>query len=87
MIRSAGTRKEFFVPDQWCAQETYQVLSGRTVWLYSDGLSAEELARYHFRPVRDIGACVRGLLEKHGAGARWAVVPDGPMLILRAASS
>jgi nickel-dependent lactate racemase len=77
-------RKEFFVPDQWCAQETYQVLSGRTVWLYSDGLSAEELARYHFRPVRDIAACVRDLLGKHGAGARWAVVPDGPMLILRA---
>lgn len=80
-------RKEFFVPDQWCAQETYQVLSGRTVWLYSDGLSAEELARFHFRPVRDIAACIRGLLEKHGAGARWAVVPDGPMLILRAAAS
>ncbi len=80
-------RKEFFVPDQWCAQETYQVLSGRTVWLYSDGLSAEELVRYHFRPVRDIGACVRDLLGKHGAGARWAVVPDGPMLILRTAGS
>ncbi len=80
-------KKEFFVPDQWCAQETYQVLSGRTVWIYSDGLSADELARYHFRPIRDIAACVRGLLEKHGAGARWAVVPDGPMLILRTAAS
>ena len=80
-------RKEFFVPDQWCAQETYQVLSGRTVWLYSEGLPAEELARYHFRPVRDIAACVRELLDKHGAGARWAVVPDGPMLILRPARS
>jgi nickel-dependent lactate racemase len=80
-------RKEFFVPDQWCAQETYQVLTGKTVWLYSEGLSPEELARYHFRPVRDIAACVLELLRMHGAGARWAVVPDGPMLILRAAAS
>ncbi len=80
-------RKEFFVPDQWCAQETYQVMTDRNVWLYSEGLSAQELARYHFRPVRDIGECVRGLLQEHGAGAHWAVAPDGPMLILRAASS
>ncbi|MGE5189841.1 MAG: nickel-dependent lactate racemase [Gemmatimonadota bacterium] len=80
-------RNEFFVPDQWCAQETYQVLSARTVWLYSDGLSAEEAARYHFHPVRDVAACVRDLLAKHGPGARWAVVPDGPMLILKVASS
>lgn len=80
-------RNEFFVPDQWCAQETYQVMVEKGVWLYTDGISEEEAARYHFRPVRDIGACVRGLLDRHGANARWAVVPDGPMLILRAPSS
>jgi hypothetical protein len=78
-------RKEFFIPDQWCVQETYQVLLERNVWVYSDGLTPDELRRYHFRPVRDVDLCVRGLLDRHGANARWAVVPDGPMLILKIA--
>lgn len=76
-------QKEFFVPDQWCAQETCQVLIDRGVWVYSEGFTPEELARYHFRPVRDLAAALEALLERHGAGSRWAVVPDGPMVILR----
>jgi nickel-dependent lactate racemase len=76
-------RKEFFIPDQWCAQEMYQVLSEKQVWIYTEGLSAEALERYHLRPVDSIEACIGKLLEKHGAHARWAVVPDGPMVILR----
>jgi nickel-dependent lactate racemase len=79
-------QKEFFIPDQWCAQETYQVLLERTVHVYTGGFTPEELERYHFRPVRDVGAGIRALLEKHGPGARWAVVPDGPMVILRVKS-
>ncbi|MBI5441442.1 MAG: nickel-dependent lactate racemase [Deltaproteobacteria bacterium] len=75
--------KEFFVPDQWCLQEIYQVLLERNVWVYSEGFTAEELERYHFRPVRDVEQGVRDLLVRHGPEARWAVVPDGPMLILR----
>ncbi len=80
-------RKEFFIPDQWCAQETCQVLTDRNVWIHSEGLTPEELRRYHFRPAPDIEECVNRLLETHGPGARWAVVPDGPMLILRIARS
>jgi nickel-dependent lactate racemase len=76
-------RKEFFIPDQWCAQETYQVMMDRNVWIYSEGIPAEELRRYHFRPVSDVASCVRRLLGSHGPHARWAVVPDGPMLILK----
>lgn len=76
-------RKEFFIPDQWCAQETYQVMTRRNVWIYSEGIPPEELRRYHFRPVRDVASSVRLLLETHGPQARWAVVPDGPMLILK----
>ncbi len=76
-------RKEFFIPDQWCAQETYQVVSEYNVWVYTEGLSPEELERFHFRPVRDVGETVRELLDRHGPDARWAVVPDGPMVILK----
>ncbi len=78
----AGT---FFVPDQWCAQETYQVVADHPVWVHTDGIEPEELERYHLRPAPDLPATVRALLDRHGPAARWAVVPDGPLVILRLA--
>ena len=79
--------KEFFIPDQWCAQEMYQVLLEKDVWIYTEGISHEQVSRRHLRPVASVEACIAALLEKHGRDARWAVVPDGPMLILRLAPS
>jgi nickel-dependent lactate racemase len=76
-------QKEFFIPDQWCAQETYQVILDRTVHVYTEGFTPEQLERFHFHPVADMARGIRALLAKHGPGARWAVVPDGPMVILR----
>jgi lactate racemase len=75
--------KEFFIPDQWCAQETYQVVSEKDVWLYTDGLSREEVLRYHLHPVKSIEEVIQALLVKHGQSARWAIVPEGPMVILK----
>jgi nickel-dependent lactate racemase len=80
-------QKEFFIPDQWCAQEMYQVLMDKDVWIYTEGFSPEELKRYHLHPVDSIEGCIRALLEKHGRNARWAVVPDGPMVILKLAEA
>jgi nickel-dependent lactate racemase len=76
-------RKEFFIPDQWCAQETYQVMMKNEVWIHTRGIDAETLRRFHFRPVGQIEDAVEELLERFGREARWAVVPDGPMVILQ----
>ena len=27
----------FFIPDQWCAQEMYQVLLEKDIWIYTEG--------------------------------------------------
>ncbi len=78
-------RKEFFIPDQWCAQETYQVMLKNEVWIYTHGIDAETLRRLHFNPVPVIEDAVEQLLLRFGREARWAVVPDGPMLILQVA--
>ncbi len=78
-------QKEFFIPDQWCAQEMYQVLLEKGIWIYTEGISPERIRRYHLRPVSSLPACIGTLLGKHGRDARWAVVPDGPMVILRKA--
>lgn len=91
MVDSPGSfvcrimQKEFFIPDQWCAQETYQVLLDKDVWIYTDGLSPEEIKRYHMHPVESIPEAIRALLAKHGPNARWAVVPDGPAVIFKIA--
>jgi nickel-dependent lactate racemase len=78
-------QKEFFLPDQWCAQEMYQVLLEKDIWIYTEGVPPERIRRYHLRPVSSLPACIETLLGKHGRDARWAVVPDGPMVILRQA--
>jgi lactate racemase len=79
--------KEFFVPDQWCAQETYQVVAEKDVWLYTEGLPPEQVAKYHMLPVDSIEKAIKFLLKTHGPDARWAIVPEGPMLILRLSQS
>jgi nickel-dependent lactate racemase len=78
-------RKEFFVPDQWCAQEMYQILQEKDIWIYTEGVSPERIRQYHLRPVTSLPECIETLLGKHGRDARWAVIPDGPMVILRLA--
>lgn len=78
-------KKEFFMPDQWCAQETYQVMLKNEVWVYTQGIDAETLRRFHFQPVTELNAAIEELLQRFGRDARWAIVPDGPMLILRLA--
>lgn len=78
-------KKEFFMPDQWCAQETYQVMLKNEVWVYTHGIDAETLRRFHFQPVANLNAAIEELLQRFGREACWAIVPDGPMLILRVA--
>ena len=74
---------EFFHADQWCAQEIYKWMADHPIHLYSDGISDDSQSRYGFRPTNDVGQTVEELLKKHGSEARWAVVPDGPYVILR----
>ncbi len=76
-------KKEFFIPDQWCAQETYQVMLKNEIWVYNRGIDAETLKRFHFSPVEDLSDAIEQLLWRFGQKARWAIVPDGPMLILQ----
>ncbi len=74
---------EFFYLDQWCAQEIFKWMGDHPIHLYSEGVALEEQVRYGFHPTEDIEKTVALLLAKHGQDARWAVVPDGPYLILR----
>ena len=76
-------RKEFFIPDQWCAQEMCQIFMEHEVWLYTEGLTPAEVQRYHLHPTNDLEQSIRDQLKKHGPEARWAIIPDGPMVITK----
>jgi nickel-dependent lactate racemase len=76
-------KKEFFIPDQWCAQEIYQVMMSKEVWIYTQGIDAPTLSQCHFHPVDNINQALDRLFIKFGREAKWAIVPDGPMLILK----
>ena len=76
-------RGDFFIPDQWCAQETYQVMLKHEILIYSDGISDADLKKYRFKPIHSVEKAIDGLLERFGENAKWAVIPDGPMLMLK----
>ena len=76
-------KKEFFYPDQWCAQEIYQIISKHPTWIYTDGIDDETLKKLYFKPVHNIEKAIENLLKIFGQNASWAVVPDGPMVILK----
>jgi nickel-dependent lactate racemase len=80
-------RKEFFFPDQWCAQEMCQIIMEHDVWLYTEGLTPVEIKRYHLNPTNNLEQSIMDQLKKHGPEARWAIIPDGPMVITKLLTS
>jgi nickel-dependent lactate racemase len=67
--------------DGWQAQVLGRVLERAQVWVYSDGLSDEEIRSGLMEPVHDVGAAVAGALARRGAGSRLCVLPQGPLTV------
>lgn len=68
-----------FVIDQWCAQNIYQALAhAGNVFIYSPGLSKEDVDRFQGIKVLDCQATVNELLDKHD---KVVVIPDGPYVV------
>lgn len=74
---------DFFYNDQWCAQEIFKWMIDRQIYLFSEGIPVEQITTYGMVPVQDVSATIAELLERHGPDARWAIMPDGPLLPLR----
>ena len=70
---------ENFVIDQWCAQNIYQVLDyAGKVYIYSPGLSYEDVMKMGAVKIEDVQSTVTRLLDSHG---RAVAIPDGPYVI------
>jgi lactate racemase len=67
------------VQDQWQAQVQAQVQQKADVYVYSDGLSEEQVRQALLSPCRDVEATVARLVQEKGP--RVAVLPEGPFTV------
>ncbi len=68
--------------DRWQVQVLGRVLRHAEIWLHADGLSAEDIAAAHLRPVADVTDALAEALQRAGPGARLCVLPHGPMTVV-----
>ena len=72
-----------FTIDQWEIEELVKALKKGRVYLYTDGLSDEDVRDCLVEPVPSVEAGIARALDRHGPGATIAVVPRGPYVIPR----
>lgn len=67
--------------DQWQVQIQALVQQKADVYIYSDGLSDEEIRGSLFIPCRDIPATIDMIAKRYEKGVSIAVLPEGPQTI------
>ena len=68
-----------FVIDQWCAQNIYQALEqARQIYVYSPGLSDDDLNKFGGVKVTDCQQTIDMLLKSH---SKVVVIPEGPYVV------
>ncbi len=72
-----------FTIDQWEIEELVKALKKGRVYLYTDGLSDDDVRDCLVEPAPSVEAGIARALKRHGAGATIAVVPRGPYVIPR----
>lgn len=88
IMRSIYGYKEFFekyhdpkdfIIDQWCAQNIFQALDhAGQVYVYSSGLSQEDLDKMGAAKIKNVQETVDNLLAEH---EKVVTVPDGPYVV------
>ncbi len=69
------------IPDQWQVQIQALIQQHAQVYVYSDGLSDEQIRKAMFIPTRDIPGLLAQLKFRYGADARVCVLPEGPQTV------
>ena len=72
---------DFGVPDQWQVQVQALVQMRAQVYLKSEGLTQEQVARAHMLPADDVSETIERTLRDAGPDARLCVLPQGPQTI------
>ncbi len=90
LLRQAGSPQRileilsspgFSAPDQWQVQIQAQILLKHTVYLYSDGLTEQQIRDALFRPVDNLLGNLDKFRSSYGSGLKMCVIPEGPQTI------
>jgi nickel-dependent lactate racemase len=71
----------FGAQDQWQVQVQAMIQLHADVYVYSDGLSDQQIRKALFEPSRDLAATVDKLRQSAGKDARVCVLPEGPQTV------
>jgi len=71
------------LPDQWQAQEFVKVLKKARVKLYTEHLTAKQIAQSHMEAIPSVSRGLSQALAEYGPQATIAVMPSGPYVIAR----
>ena len=71
----------FLEQDQWEAQIQALVQLKADVYLFTTGLTDQQIKEALLQPCHNIGATVEGLLLHYGANAPICIMPQGPQTI------
>ncbi|MDA8218231.1 MAG: nickel-dependent lactate racemase [Dehalococcoidales bacterium] len=71
----------FSMYDQWEAQVLCDILRKQRIFVYSEGLTKQQIEDAHLVPIDDVSVTVRNLVAEYGPGARICVLPEGPQTI------
>lgn len=72
---------DFAQHDQWQVQMQAQIQKKAQVYLYTDGLTAEDVRSAQITPIRSVENTVMNLLAERGKNSRVCVLPEGPQTI------
>lgn len=67
--------------DQWQLQEMHKVCRHASVFNYSSGIPSNVQRELFVEPVASVEQAVADALERHGAQATIAVIPEGPYVL------
>jgi nickel-dependent lactate racemase len=90
LLREAGTPDKvlemvsapgFAKQDQWQIQIQALIQQKANVYVYSDGLSDQQIREALFVPCRNLEETILELQGKYGASARICVLPEGPQTV------
>lgn len=90
LLREAGSPQRalevigqpgFAAPDQWQVQLQAQILLKNRVYVYSDGLSDQQICEALYEPCRDPAALLAELQAQQAAPLSVCVMPEGPQTI------
>ena len=70
-----------FVIDQWQLEELAKVARKADIYFYTDGIPYHQRAKLFVHPLKTAQEGIQEILDRYGADAQIAVIPEGPYVL------